>query len=55
MGTARTSLPEFPEYDFDIVGEDILAVIDHLGIGRAHFVSPEHRQRDPAEAGHRAP
>ena len=38
-GYSKDILPEFPEYDFDIVAEDILAVIDHLGIGRAHFVS----------------
>ena len=38
-GYSKDILPEFPEYDFDIVGEDILAVIDHLGIEKAHFVS----------------
>ena len=38
-GYSKDILPEFPEYDFDIVGEDILAVIDHLGITKAHFVS----------------
>ncbi|MDG1382326.1 MAG: alpha/beta hydrolase, partial [Flavobacteriales bacterium] len=38
-GYSKDILPEFPEYDFDIVGEDILAVIDHLGIVKAHFVS----------------
>ena len=38
-GFSKDILPEFPEYDFDIVSEDILAVVDHLGIQRAHFVS----------------
>lgn len=38
-GYSKDILPEFPQYDFDIVGEDILAVIDHLSIERAHFVS----------------
>ncbi|MGB1073941.1 MAG: alpha/beta fold hydrolase, partial [Flavobacteriales bacterium] len=38
-GFSKDILPEFPEYDFDIVSEDILAVVDHLGIERAHFVS----------------
>ena len=38
-GFSKDILPEFPEYDFDIVSDDILAVVDHLGIKRAHFVS----------------
>lgn len=38
-GFSKDILPEFPEYDFDIVSEDILAVVDHLGIERANFVS----------------
>ena len=38
-GFSKDILPEFPEYDFDIVSKDILAVVDHLGIERAHFVS----------------
>ena len=38
-GFSKDILPEFPEYDFDIVSDDILAVVDHLGIERAHFVS----------------
>ena len=38
-GYSKDILPEFPEYDFDIVAEDILTVIDHLGIQKAHFVS----------------
>ena len=38
-GFSKDILPEFPEYDLDIVSEDILAVVDHLCIERAHFVS----------------
>ena len=38
-GLSKDILPEFPAYDFDIVAEDILRVIDHLGIDKAHFVS----------------
>jgi len=38
-GYSKDILPEFPAYDFDIVAEDILRVVDHLGIEKAHFVS----------------
>ena len=38
-GLSKDILPEFPAYDFDIVAEDILRVVDHLGIQKAHFVS----------------
>ncbi|MBK12047.1 MAG: 2-succinyl-6-hydroxy-2,4-cyclohexadiene-1-carboxylate synthase [Crocinitomicaceae bacterium] len=38
-GFSKDILPEFPQYDFDIVSADILAVVDHLGIERANFVS----------------
>lgn len=38
-GYSKEIMPEFPAYDFDIVAKDILAVIDHLNIGKAHFMS----------------
>lgn len=38
-GLSKDILPEFQSYDFDIVAQDILAVVDHLGIEKAHFVS----------------
>lgn len=38
-GFSKDILPEYPAYDFDILVEDILRVIDHLGIEKAHFVS----------------
>ena len=38
-GLSKDILPAFPAYDFDIVAEDILKVLDHLGIEKAHFVS----------------
>lgn len=38
-GFSKDILPEYEAYDFDIVSEDILAVVDHVGIEKAHFVS----------------
>lgn len=38
-GYSKDILPEFPAYDFDIVAEDVLHLVDHLGIEKAHFVS----------------
>ncbi len=38
-GLSKNVLPEFSSYNFDIVCDDILEVIDHLGIQRAHFIS----------------
>ncbi len=38
-GLSKNLEPAFPSYDFDIVCDDILAVIDHLGIHQAHFIS----------------
>lgn len=38
-GFSKDILPEYEAYDFDIVAEDILHVVDHLGIEKAHFVS----------------
>lgn len=38
-GLSKNISPEFPSYNFDIVCDDILEVIDHLGIERAHFIS----------------
>ncbi|MDE0871574.1 MAG: alpha/beta fold hydrolase [Flavobacteriales bacterium] len=38
-GLSKDILPEFPAYDFGIVAEDILAVIDHLAIQKANFIS----------------
>lgn len=38
-GYSKDILPEYPAYDFDIVAEDVLHLIDHLGIAKAHFIS----------------
>lgn len=38
-GHSKDILPAFPAYDFDIVAKDILVLIDHLGIEKAHFMS----------------
>ena len=38
-GYSKDILPEYPAYDFDIVAEDVLHLVDHLGIEKAHFVS----------------
>lgn len=38
-GYSKDILPEYPAYDFDILVEDILRVIDHRGIEKAHFLS----------------
>jgi len=38
-GKSKNIQPEFEEYNFDIVSDDILAVIDHLEIKKAHFMS----------------
>ncbi|MDE0979529.1 MAG: alpha/beta fold hydrolase [Flavobacteriales bacterium] len=38
-GESKGIMPEFQAYDFDIVATDILAVIDFLGIQKAHFIS----------------
>jgi len=38
-GRSKNMQPEYDEYNFDIVSDDILEVIDHLGIKKAHFMS----------------
>ena len=38
-GLSKDVLPAFSAYDFDVICEDILAVIDALGIEKAHFLS----------------
>jgi len=38
-GLSKNMEPEYSEYNFDIVCDDILEVIDHLSIKRAHFMS----------------
>ena len=38
-GASQSIEPEYPAYNFDIVTDDVLEVIDHLGIQRAHFLS----------------
>ena len=45
-------MPEFPAYDFEIVATDILAVIDFLGIQKAHFNFLEYWQCDFAKNRH---
>lgn len=38
-GKSKNIQPAYEQYDFDIVADDILRVVDHLGIDRAHFMS----------------
>lgn len=38
-GKSKNMYPEYDTYDFEIVAGDILKVIDHLGIQKAHFMS----------------
>lgn len=38
-GKSKDIIPHHEEYDFDIVATDVLYVIDHLGIDKAHFLS----------------
>lgn len=38
-GHSKGIVPHHDTYDFDIVATDILFVIDHLGIEKAHFLS----------------
>jgi len=38
-GRSKNIEPAYEEYNFDIVCDDILELIDHLGIGKAHFLS----------------
>ncbi len=38
-GKSKNIEPAFEAYNFDIVTADVLKVIDHLGIQRAHFLS----------------
>lgn len=38
-GLSKNMEPAFPSYNFDIVCDDILEVIDHLNIEKANFIS----------------
>lgn len=38
-GYSKDLEPSYNAYDFDIVCDDILAVIDHVGLTQAHFLS----------------
>ncbi|TXB63472.1 alpha/beta fold hydrolase [Phaeodactylibacter luteus] len=38
-GKSKNIEPAYENYNFDIVTQDVLKVIDHLGIRRAHFLS----------------
>lgn len=38
-GQSKNLEPAYDRYDFDIVTDDILEVLDHLGIEKAHFLS----------------
>ncbi len=38
-GKSKNMAPAYENYDFDIVADDILKVIDHLGIKKANFMS----------------
>ena len=38
-GRSQNLEPAFDQYNFDIVADDMLEVVDHLGIDKAHFMS----------------
>ncbi len=38
-GESKNIQPSYPSYDFDIVTDDLLRVLDDAGITRAHFLS----------------
>ena len=38
-GYSKDLEPEYSSYDFDIVTDDVLRTIDHVGLTRAHFLS----------------
>ena len=38
-GKSKNLEPAFDSYNFDIVCDDILMVIDHIGLEKAHFMS----------------
>lgn len=38
-GKSKNLQPSYEDYNFDIVADDILEVVDHLGIAKAHFMS----------------
>ena len=38
-GYSKDLEPEYSTYDFDIVTDDVLRTIDHVGLTRAHFLS----------------
>ena len=38
-GFSKNIQPSFDSYDFDIVGNDVIQVLDHLKITKAHFLS----------------
>jgi len=38
-GRSKDLSPEYDQYDFEIVTEDVLRLLDHLGIVKAHFLS----------------
>jgi pimeloyl-ACP methyl ester carboxylesterase len=38
-GKSKNIEPAYQHYDFNIVADDILRVVDHLGIEKAHFMS----------------
>lgn len=38
-GLSKNMVPDYKSYDFAIVSTDILEVVDHLAISKAHFIS----------------
>ena len=38
-GRSKNIQPDYPKYNFDVICADILAVLDHLSINKAHFLS----------------
>lgn len=38
-GQSQGIQPEYKAYNFDIIADDVLEIVDHLGIARAHFLS----------------
>lgn len=38
-GLSKNLSPEFKEYDFDVITDDVMRVLQHVGIQKAHFMS----------------
>jgi pimeloyl-ACP methyl ester carboxylesterase len=38
-GKSKNLEPEFKEYDFDVITDDVMRVLEHVGVQKAHFMS----------------